>query len=1184
MFPFVIRSIYIMKKKLKLLITKLLCFSFLFVFNNSYAEEKKIVQASEYTINYDNVSIIEYIQFVSKICNTNFLYSKDDLNFNITVISKEPISKQSVLSTLIQVLHIHDLYLIEDNDNIIISKVADVKELAPVISQNLEDIKNPIITSIFPIKNTPIETLSSVIKPMISKNALLEILANERQLVITDVTINIKKVASLIENLDAAENPLVIESYNIKANSTGSLITLTKQIMAPLISTNPYILVPQDSTKTIFIVSTPFLAKKTLLILENLDTPYQAEMKTEENLKMFIYKPLYRSQKEIQNSLENLAKNLKKEGYFENVVEAIDNMKWIDDSYSFVFSAPENTISKLQQILKSLDTPIESKEMKEKASLTPSYLLVKLNHVSGEQIEEEFELLTKKFKEQKIEEPKLLEVMENIKWVKETNSILLSGDKESIDEVKNLIAQYDNPENEKKPKTKANFYIYTPKHATLDNVEDYLNNLAKNLQNSGLSDPALLDSITTMKAVPATNSIIFTGNNAALDKIKDLLTKFDQPKEGQLKGNFLMFSPKHSTLDDMQESLNEIANNLKKSGLADPYLLDSIKSMKTVPSTNSLIFTGNEQTLNKVQSLLNTIDQPLSKQAIQKLGKMNFWVYKIQHASAQQLIISIKSIATDLTKLDSSDKNFIKTLTSLRYVKETNSLVFTGTQEALEKVEPLVKNFDVPSDMKGAMQAYFVYTPIYLPGPELEQILQHFAENLKSSNLENPALYEIIDSMKYSDTTKTLVFTGETSAIEEIKQLLASFDIPNSNFPSTREISGLEDLGFLVYKIQYHKGNEIQDALKQIASDLKTAQGEAANKFKLIKSIEAIQWIKVTNSLLCSGDKETLVKLKELINNLDVPLKQVFIEVLVIQTTLSNALNFGLEWATKFQYKDKAVMGVSNAAPSTNGTSPFITTMNGISNTTTPSGSSLLFGDGFDLGIIGDILFHKGKSFLSLGSLLSALQTDTETSIVMTPKIIAQDGKTARIFSGSNIPYTGSVITNNGAATVTTTNLEYRDVGLDLTITPILGNSDSVTLTINLESSATPSSGTSTVALGNVTGITTYKTNMNTAVHIANKNFLVLSGMVRDEKTKSKSGIPCLGGLPLIGAAFSKNNDLQTKNNIVIFIRPHIVNSYQEMLHLTETQEDFFREHQPTPRLEKEYDEATELIKTYENE
>jgi type III secretion protein C len=373
--------------------------------------------------------------------------------------------------------------------------------------------------------------------------------------------------------------------------------------------------------------------------------------------------------------------------------------------------------------------------------------------------------------------------------------------------------------------------------------------------------------------------------------------------------------------------------------------------------------------------------------------------------------------------------------------------------------------------------------------------------------------------------------------------------------------------------------------MKQIAKDLKEAQGEAATKYKLVKAIDSIQWIQVTNSLLASGDQETLGKLKELINNLDVPLKQVFIELLVIQTTLSNALTFGLDWGSKLKYKDKAVIGTGNMTPVQSGTNQFADTFNAIESTRTPVGTDLNLSNGFDLGIIGDVLMHGGKSFLSLGSLLQALQTDNETSIIMTPKIITQDGKTSKIFSGTNIPYLGSVIQNSSSNSLITSNVEYRDIGMNLVITPILGNSDTVTMTIELESTAKPDDTTQeSLDLGQVNGITTTKTTMSTAVHVPNKNFLVLSGMVTDTKTRSKSGVPCLGGIPIIGAAFSKDDKSVNKNNIVIFLRPHIINSYRDMINITENQEDYFREQTGTPALERDYDESLETVKSYEND
>ena len=103
------------------------------------------------------------------------------------------------------------------------------------------------------------------------------------------------------------------------------------------------------------------------------------------------------------------------------------------------------------------------------------------------------------------------------------------------------------------------------------------------------------------------------------------------------------------------------------------------------------------------------------------------------------------------------------------------------------------------------------------------------------------------------------------------------------------------------------------------------------------------------------------------------------------------------------------------------------------------------------MGVIGDLIFHKGRSFVSLASLVSALQADGEASIVLNQKIITQDNKNSKIFVGDNIPFTGSVVTTVGASQQSTANVEYRDIGVNLSITPRLGDDDVITLDLNEE-------------------------------------------------------------------------------------------------------------------------------------
>ncbi|MDX8430579.1 MAG: hypothetical protein SNF33_02065 [Candidatus Algichlamydia australiensis] len=334
---------------------------------------------------------------------------------------------------------------------------------------------------------------------------------------------------------------------------------------------------------------------------------------------------------------------------------------------------------------------------------------------------------------------------------------------------------------------------------------------------------------------------------------------------------------------------------------------------------------------------------------------------------------------------------------------------------------------------------------------------------------------------------------------------------------------------FHTYKLQYHDGHEIQEAIKQFAND--------ASSPELAKAIRNMQYVKSTNSLLFKGDVDTTNQLINLVKTLDIPLKQVFIEVLVIETDLNNSLDFGLEWSAKMGHGKYSGSGSSSSG------------VPGFSNSHASGSRSIPFGKGFDLSIIGDLIFHKGKSFLSIGSLVSALQTESDTSIILNQKILAQDNRSSRVFQGENIPFNGATTQTIGSTQQTTSNIEYKKVGVSLEIKPKLGDDDVISLDIIQDvSQASPTSISGS-------GVQTSEANMVTSTCVPDKCFLVVSGMARTNKVKSKSGLPCLGGLPVIGRAFSRTVTEEKKRNLLIFVRPQIIHTAQEHERVTAQQE-----------------------------
>ena len=450
--------------------------------------------------------------------------------------------------------------------------------------------------------------------------------------------------------------------------------------------------------------------------------------------------------------------------------------------------------------------------------------------------------------------------------------------------------------------------------------------------------------------------------------------------------------------------------------------------------------------------------------------------------------------------------------------------------------------------------------------------------------MREPELFDTIDNLRWIPMTSSLLVSGNPKAVEETQKLLVRFDIPHK-LAAAPSIATIENASFLVYKLQHQRGVEIQSALKEIATSI--SQSTAPNP-SLSNAIQSLQWIPVTNSLIATGQPDVLARLKTLIENLDVPLKQVFIEVLVIETTLTNTQNFGLSWGSQLDYKGRGVFSTGNfpAAP----VSPsFGTSLQGVNATTglTPSPNQLIpFIQGFDLGVIGDIILHKGKTFLSLGSLVSALQSDTDATIVFNQKVVAQDNRQSSLFVGTNYPYTGALVTSQatvGTVTTATANIEYRDVGITLTITPIIGNDGTVSIELLQDISSLISGPVSTPSQ-QVTGITTSRAHFETRANVPDGNFLALTGIIQDDKVHSRIGIPCLGSLPVIGALFSQNNRADTKTNVIIFVRPKIINNLQEFKTITEHQEWLYKDQAALPHLKEEFDAGVDMVKTPENE
>jgi len=597
-----------------------------FLSHSISAKENK--QTSQgYTIDYKNVSLVEYIKFVGKIASLNFIYNQAELEpYTISVTSSEPITKESLMSTLIQSLRINGMQILEQDNNLVITKATNVKQLAQVSKDNEKiDPNAPILTKVFKIQNTSVESIAAIIGSMISESAILDILPETRQIVLTDITTNLEKIDALIENLDSPDTPLEIKAYHSSYNNPNYIINLANQLMAPLASGNPFILVPQESTNTIYIVSTPRLVEKALKVFSSVDVESKGPMKGRQikNENIFIYQPVKKNAKELIKAINKIKVSIKDSGTPEtDLIDTIDSLTYIPETNSILFTGSPTSISKIKEFLSTIDNP-----NKDSLAESTRFFIYKPKNLSLAGMKEALDKYAEELASSKYPDESLIETLKNSKMIVSTNSILFTGSSEVFEKVKEILVSTDTEANGDLLSRKKTFWMYKVENTSHVVLLEALKTTAKDLKKAGVEEKDLIETIDSAKYMSDTNSLLFTGPESGIKKLKNLLESFDQ-KNGLLpiSNQFLIYHPQNLTGDQVLDSLKEMAQSFESSNLANPALLRAIESGKFIKNTQSIIFTGDLASLQKLDLLLKDID---SKEI--SGSQHNYFIYQLKY-------------------------------------------------------------------------------------------------------------------------------------------------------------------------------------------------------------------------------------------------------------------------------------------------------------------------------------------------------------------------------------------------------------------------------------------------------------------------------------------------------------------------------------------------------------------------
>ena len=378
--------------------------------------------------------------------------------------------------------------------------------------------------------------------------------------------------------------------------------------------------------------------------------------------------------------------------------------------------------------------------------------------------------------------------------------------------------------------------------------------------------------------------------------------------------------------------------------------------------------------------------------------------------------------------------------------------------------------------------------------------------------------------------TNSIIVTDPAHNIRKIESLIAALDVPAQE--GKGKIS--------VYPLHNADAEDISKVLTSLIARLPATTGtqaqQPAGTATILEGTVSVAADKATNTLVIVGSPGDYDTIRDLIQKLDIPRRQVYVEAAIIEMSLTKQKELDFEFQS---YNTNGAIGGTN--------------FGNIGNVITSGPSALANLNGLNVGLVKGTYTYKGTEYLNVGALMHALQSDGEVNILSMPNIMVTDNQKAEIMAGENIPVITGQVQSASTGSATTNSVERKDVGVILKLTPQIMSDDSVRLDLYMEiSDVTTIAGVD----ANVSGPSTSKRAVTTSVVVRHGETMVIGGLIRDNVNASMSKVPFLADIPLIGWLFQYNTAKVEKTNLMILITPYIIKNEEDANSITKRKAD----------------------------
>ncbi|WP_151716630.1 MULTISPECIES: type II secretion system secretin GspD [Acinetobacter] len=469
-------------------------------------------------------------------------------------------------------------------------------------------------------------------------------------------------------------------------------------------------------------------------------------------------------------------------------------------------------------------------------------------------------------------------------------------------------------------------------------------------------------------------------------------------------------------------------------------------------------------------------------------GQNDIEAISLQSSQAEEVIGLLETMSAT-----GASKDFIGSRVRIIADNRTNRILIKGDPDSRKRLRQMVEMLDVPSaDRLGGLK---VFRLKYASAKNLAEILQGLVTGQSASSSSSS------NSNNRSSSSNNLISNNQNSSSSTGSSVSTpSINLNgNSNNSQNLAITSFNGAGISI----------IADPTQ--------------------------------NALVVKADPQLMREVEAAIQQLDIRRQQVLIEAAIIEVSGDDADQLGIQWALGDLSSGVGLLSFSNVGASLASIAAGYAT-GGASGAAAAIAGDANKGNGATLG-----LGNFENSRKAYGALIQALKTNTKSNFLSTPSIVTMDNEEAYIVVGQNVPFvTGSVSTGTSGTVNPYTTVERKDVGVTLKVVPHIGENGTVRLEVEQEVSDVQNNK------GQATDLVTNKRAIKTAVLAEHGQTVVLGGLIADNTSLSRQGVPGLSSIPYLGRLFRADARSNIKRNLLVFIHPTIVGDADDVRRLSQ--------------------------------